>query len=52
MRLDFPAVEMVIDNKVVFNVKAIAFRLIAIVLFRAKRVQVIIRPKNWTQSTI
>jgi len=41
MRLDFPAAEMVIDNKVVFNIKAHAFRLVAIVLFRAKRIQFI-----------
>ena len=41
MRLDFPTAEMVVDNKVVFNIKANDFRLVAIVLFRAKRVQVI-----------
>ncbi len=41
MRSDFPSAEMVVDNKVVFNIKANDFRLIAIVLFRAKRVQVL-----------
>ena len=41
MRQDFPGAEMVVENKVVFNIKANDFRLVAIVLFRAKRVQVI-----------
>lgn len=41
MRLDFPMAEMIVDNKVVFNIKANDFRLVAIVLFRVKRVQVI-----------
>ncbi|WP_026463483.1 type II toxin-antitoxin system HigB family toxin [Adhaeribacter aquaticus] len=41
MRLDFPSAEMVVDNKVVFNIKANDFRLVAIVLFKAKRVQII-----------
>jgi mRNA interferase HigB len=41
MRVDFPNAEMIVDNKVVFNIKNDHFRLVAIVLFRAKRVQVI-----------
>lgn len=41
MREDFPSAEMVVDNKVVFNIKANDFRLVAIVLFRAKRVQIL-----------
>jgi mRNA interferase HigB len=41
MRADFPSAEMVVDSKVVFNIKANDFRLVAIVFFRVKRVQVI-----------
>ncbi|WP_181305981.1 type II toxin-antitoxin system HigB family toxin [Rufibacter sp. XAAS-G3-1] len=41
LRNYFPSAEMVVDNKVVFNIKANDFRLVAIVLFRPKRVQVL-----------
>ncbi|GEO05523.1 hypothetical protein AAE02nite_31870 [Adhaeribacter aerolatus] len=41
MRLDFPSAEMVVDGKVVFNIKANDYRLVALVGFRTKRVYVL-----------
>jgi len=41
MRLDFPSAELVVDGKVVFNIKANDYRLVALVGFRTKRVYVL-----------
>ena len=41
IRKDFPSAEMVVDDKVVFNIKANDFRLVALVWFKAKRVYVL-----------
>jgi len=41
MRLDYPSAEMVVDGKVVFNIKANDYRLVALVGFRTKRVYVL-----------
>jgi len=41
IRLDFPSAEMVVDGKVVFNIKANDYRLVALVGFRTKRVFVL-----------
>lgn len=41
MRLDFPSAEMVVDGKVVFNIKANDYRLVALVGFKTKRVFVL-----------
>lgn len=41
IRRDFPGAEMVVDSKVVFNIKANDFRLVALVWFKAKRVYVL-----------
>lgn len=41
IRNDFPSAEMVVDGKVVFNIKANDFRLVALVGFRTKRVFVL-----------
>ncbi|RDC65915.1 type II toxin-antitoxin system HigB family toxin [Adhaeribacter pallidiroseus] len=41
IRQDFPKAEMVVDGKVVFNMKANDYRLVALVWFKAKRVYVL-----------
>ncbi|MCX2739497.1 type II toxin-antitoxin system HigB family toxin [Pontibacter anaerobius] len=41
IRQDFPSAEMVVDGKVVFNIKANDFRLVALVGFRGKKVFVL-----------
>ncbi|WP_230407189.1 type II toxin-antitoxin system HigB family toxin [Pontibacter cellulosilyticus] len=41
MRADFPSAEMVVDGKVVFNIKANDYRLVALVGFGSKRVFVL-----------
>ncbi|EJF10587.1 type II toxin-antitoxin system HigB family toxin [Pontibacter sp. BAB1700] len=41
LRSDFPSAELVIDGKVVFNIKANDFRLVALVGFRTKKVFVL-----------
>lgn len=41
MRLDYPSAEMVGDGKVVFNIKANDYRLVALVGFKTKRVFVL-----------
>jgi mRNA interferase HigB len=41
MRLDYPSAEMVVGGKVVFNIKANDYRLVALVGFKTKRVFVL-----------
>jgi mRNA interferase HigB len=41
VRIDFPMAELVTDGKVVFNIKANDFRLVALIGFRTKKVFVI-----------
>ena len=41
VRLDFPTAELVADGKVVFNIKANHFRLVALLGFRTKKVFVL-----------
>ena len=41
IRRDFPNAEMIVDDKVVFNIKANHFRLVALVWFKAKRIYVL-----------
>ncbi|QCR24675.1 type II toxin-antitoxin system HigB family toxin [Pontibacter sp. SGAir0037] len=38
MHADFPSAELIVDGKVVFNIKANDFRLVALVGFRSKKV--------------
>jgi mRNA interferase HigB len=41
LRKDYPSAEMVVDGKVVFNIKANDYRLVALVGFRTKKVFVL-----------
>ena len=41
LRADFPQAELVVDGKVVFNIKANDFRLVGLLGFRTKKVYVL-----------
>lgn len=41
LRNDFPSAELVVDGKVVFNIKSNDYRLVALVGFRSKKVCVL-----------